>query len=262
LIDNYLNKSNSLFEELQRVQLEAERKHLNETAYLAQFVEPTPELFEAVKLSAQKTYLGALRGLHVALPEGAIYGRSACFQGKTQAQKQGLQKFDDIHCEYVTSLNMPGMGRIDYHCNTTTATMKPIFAPFEASWTTEITDRNTLQVVRASAEVSIDAVAIGGHSEFDDKGWKSGGVKVGVSGELGPSVKGGPLQVGLEAGGSVAMEFDRNGINDITFNAGVESKASSTIGKTDAAASKATVKAGANSTWSWNAGYLLISTQN
>jgi len=76
----------------------------------------------------------------------------------------------------------------------------------------------SIPVGRASAQVSIDAVTVGVHSEFDAEGMKSGG------------------------------------ITDVRINAGVESKTSSTIAQTDAGHSQSAVKAGANSTWSWNSG--------
>lgn len=281
LLDGYLNKSNGPFEELQRAQLEVTRKHLNETAYMAQFVEPTPELFDAAKLSAQKSFLGALQGLHVALPEGLAYTRSVCFKGGKKAQAQKLSKFEDIHCDYVTRLELPGMGSIDYRCNKTIAKMNPIFAPFEASWTTEITDQNTLRLVSASAEVTVEEVTVGAHGEFEDGGLVSGGVKVEADikvatvsarsefdrdgfksgavsveagSDIGPDVKGGPLKIGAKASGTATLEFDRGGLSDVSVQAGVDAKASSTIGKTEMAASSSTVKAGANSTWSWNSG--------
>jgi hypothetical protein len=116
------------------------------------------------------------------------------------------------------------------------------------------------RLLRASAQVSIDFVTVGGHSEFDDKGLASGGLTVGATANLAEMLdraplKGGPLEIGVEVGVTAGLEFDRSGLTDVSINAGVESKVSSTIGKTEAAGSKSAVTAGANGTWSWNAGY-------
>lgn len=254
-IDAYLSTHNKVYAQLQPDLLATQRRYMNELAYLSQYTSATPDLFEFTKLSIKGNYLAALDNLLVALFP-PMDSRAVCFE-QPPPPKGGnkLANFDDFHCEYISTLNMPGVGSIVSRCNVTEANFEPVFAPFEASWATKINDDNTNSLTRASAAVSVDAVKVGGHSEFDSEGMKSGGLSVGVSGDLGPKLEGGPLEIGVEVGVTAGLEFDRGGITDVSINAGVESKTSSTIGKTEAAQSQSAMKAGANSTWSWNSGF-------
>lgn len=257
-IDQYYAATSPVLQALSREWLDLHRRHLSEMAYLSQFTSPTPEMFEATKLSIKSGFLTLLDGPRVSLQEGLLDTRAVCFKGAKKSQSAGkLLEFDDIHCDYISTLNMPGVGTIVSRCNVTEANFEPIFAPFKASWASDVAkDR----VLRASAQVSVDFVTVGGHSEFDDKGLASGGLTVGATANLAEMLdraplKGGPLEIGVEVGVTAGLEFDRSGLTDVSINAGVESKASSTIGKTEAASSKSAVTSGANATWSWNAGF-------
>ncbi len=252
-IDNYYAATSPVFEALLREWYGLHRRHLSEMAYLSQFTSPTPEMFEATKLSTKSGFLTLLEGPRVSLQEGLLAARAVCFKGAKKSQGAGkLLEFDDFHCDYISTFTLPGVGTIVSRCNVTEANFDPIFAPFKASWASDVAKDRLL---RASAQVTIDAVTVGGHSEFDAKGLASGGVTAGVTADLGPKLKGGPLEIGVEVGVTAGLEFDRSGLTDVSINAGVESKASSTIGKTEAAGSKSAVTSGANGTWSWNSGY-------
>ncbi len=253
LIDNYLSTTNQLYAELQTDMLATQRRYLNELAYLSQYTSATPELFEAAKLAYKGTYAQALHSLNVAL---FSIDREVCFTAAEPVKGGGkLTNFDDFHCEYISTMTMPGVGSIVSRCNVTEANFDPIFAPGKASWATEINDDNTNRLTRASAQVSIEGVTVGGHSEFDADGMKSGGLTVGVSTDLGTKLKGGPLEIGVEVGVTAGIEFDRSGITDVSITGGIESKSSSTIADTGAAKSQSELTAGVNSTWSWNSGF-------
>jgi len=253
-IDGYLSH-NRVYAQLQMDSLATQRRYMNELAYLSQYTSSTPELFETTKLSIKGNYLAALDNLVVALFP-PMESRAVCFEPPPPAKGGGkLANFDDVHCEYISTMNMPGVGKIVSRCNVTEAVFEPIFAPGKASWATEIDDNNTTHLTRASAQVSIEGVTLGGHSEFDADGMKSGGLSVGVTADVGPKLKGGPLEIGVAAGVTVGLEFDRSGITDVSINAGAESSSTSTIGDTGAAKSGSGVTAGANSTWSWNSGF-------
>jgi len=254
-IDTYLSTHNQVYAQLQPDILATQRRYMNELAYLSQYTSATPELFELTKLSIKGNYLAALDNLVVALFP-PMDSRAVCFEQPPPPKGGGkLANFDDFHCEYISTMNMPGVGSIVSRCNVTEARFDPVFAPFKASWTAEIDDNNNNHLTRASAQVSIEGVTAGGHSEFDADGMKSGGLSVGVTTDLGPKLKGGPLEIGVEVGVTMGMEFDRSGITDVSVNAGVESSSTSTIGDTGVAKSEAGVTAGANSTWSWNSGF-------
>lgn len=235
-IDRYYVTTSPVYEELLQELYSVNRRYLNDVAYFAQYTTPTPGMFEAAKLAAKASFLQLLEGPRVSLLEGYLTTRAVCFQPKP-ADIRGLPDFDDIHCETISTMTMPGMGSIIATCKETIAKLDPVFAPFAASWAVDVeTDR----LSRASAAVTIDAVTIGGHSEFDAQGLASGGLSVGVTAGLG-GVKGGPLEIGTELGVTAGLEFDRSGLTEVSVDAGVVSSANG-------------VSVGANSTWSWNAG--------
>ena len=255
LLDGYLTTYNGAYAEIQNDMLAAQRRYLNETAYLSQYTSVTPELFESTKLAAKQSFVQSLQNLRVALFPG-MEARAVCFMIPETPKGTGrLARFEDFQCEYVSTLNMPGVGSIVSRCNVTEANFEPIFAPGKASWITEIDDNNRNHVTRASAQVSVEGVTVGGHSEFDAGGMKSGSLSVGASTALGPGLKGGPLEIGVDVGVTAGIEFDRNGISDVSISGGVDSKTSSTIGDTGAAKSQSAINANVNSTWSWNAGF-------
>jgi hypothetical protein len=211
-------------------------------------------MFEATKLGAKSGFAQALRDLPVALVDGIVESETECFSGAGTKPMEPTE-LSDFQCEYISTMTMPKVGSIVSRCNVTEANFDPVFAPFKTSWTAEIDDNNTNHMTRASAQVSIEGVDVGGHSEFDADGVKSGGLSVGAGTDLGPKLKGGPLEIGVEVGVTMGMEFDRGGITDVSVNAGMESSSTSTIGDTGMAKSEGGVTAGVNSSWSWNAGF-------
>jgi chorismate synthase len=175
-----------------------------------------------------------------------------------------LPDFDDIHCQNIVTLAMPGLGSYVARCNRTEIKLDPAFGPVKASWDREYTGRSDeTRWLRASAEISIETVTVGGHGEFDADGLKSGGVSVGVGAgrgkELGQGVKAGPLEIaaqaGVEVGAGVSVEFDRGGVTDIAVSAKAEAKVGNTVGKSDADGAKGGASIGGESRWGWNSGY-------
>jgi len=251
-MDRYLGTVARLMNPWNKEQTGIDHRYLNESTYLLQFVS-SDKVFELAKVNAKAGALRAYETLNL-LPEGLYDARrSACFSNATpKSSPKKLADFDDIHCMYISRLDMLGVGAMEFRCNSSSATFNPLFAPFNASWEVEA---GTNRLLRASAGVKADGVEVSGHSEFDTSGWKSGGISAGVSVGIGPKVAGGPLEIGLEGSATVGIEVDRGGVTDVVFGGGIEASGSSTIGDTGAAKSEAGVKAGANSSWSWNAGY-------
>ena len=251
-MDKYLGTVARLMNPWNKEQTGIDHRHLNESTYLLQFVS-SDKVFELAKVNAKASALRAYETLNL-LPEGLYETRrSACFsKAAPKYQTTKLADFDDIHCMYISKLDMPGVGAMEFRCNSSSATFNPLFAPFNASWEVEA---GSNRLLRASAGVKADGVELSGHSEFDTSGWKSGGISAGVSAGIGPKVAGGPLEIGIEGSATVGLEFDRGGVTDVVFGGGIEASGSSTIGDTGAAKSEAGVKAGANSSWSWNSGY-------
>jgi tetratricopeptide (TPR) repeat protein len=279
-INDFLSANHAL-EEAQRDYLDVRRKAINDRAYVAQFTSPTPEHFAFTKTQSKIEFLNALYSQQVALFDPVHGGRPVCFEVKeTKSRPVGkLPDFDDINCRYISSFVMPAVGRIDIRCNKMSSAFDPAFAPFKASWEEDL---NTGRLLRASVEVTVEGVTVGGqgsfdekglksgwgsvgveaggvnittHGEFDDKGFKRGGVSVGTEFDIGSRRKAGPLEIGASGSISGNLEIDRNGISDIGLSGGTSVKAAGTMGKTDAAEAKAEMSTGVNSTWSWNSGH-------
>lgn len=235
------------------------RRQSNEQVYGSQFVMPAAE-FQRAQLSAKASFTRGAVGATEAL--GAVAGlvqqrRNACWRGAAPAPKaHKLPEFNDLHCQELAELNIPGVGRMSFRCDRTDVKLEPTLAPFEAAWSSRYTGRgDEMQLLRASAAISVDAFKFGAHSEFDERGWQRGGVSATVGAELG-GVKGGPLEIGVSAEVAGSLEFDRNGLSDVVVKAGLEAQASSVTAKTDEGGRlKSGIKAGAESSISYNAGY-------
>jgi tetratricopeptide (TPR) repeat protein len=248
VIEKYLQATSVRLDRALRDLLDFERQYTNEHLYYAQFTQ-SPRTFEFTVTQAKAMFLNVLQG--PTLNDGPGLAQYPCFVLLKAATRSGskLPDFDDINCEHIVHLSVPGFGSIHVRCNRMETTLDPIVLPIEASW---IEDLNQDRVLRASAEIVIEGVTVGGHGEFDEQGLKSGGVDVGAGVE--DSLGAGPLQVGVSAGGKIGIEFDRSGITDIRIEGGVSSKASATVASTPFGGASSSANAGVNSAWSWNAG--------
>ncbi|MBI1424768.1 MAG: hypothetical protein GC149_15085 [Gammaproteobacteria bacterium] len=269
-IDKYIETSNPPLEKAGNELLEFSRRQINELAYLDQF-RMTDLSYEIAKLDYKIKFLDALlqANHHSAAQLGGTYDAllhgywNAC--GRDNGKKPGkgkLADFDDIHCEYISTLNL-GVGTITTRCNKMETKFDAPFVPVAAKWTEDL---NKDRLLSASAEVQIEAVTVGAHGEFDDKGLASGGVSVGAKANIGPDkdtgnivaggekIGAGPLEIGVSVKGTVGVEFDRTGITDVRIEASAGSSASSTIGKTDAGGASSQVSTNVTSSWSWNGG--------
>jgi Tfp pilus assembly protein PilF len=246
-VDAFLGRWTGRLEPLQKEWLEWQRRKADADVYFAQYAEPLP-LFENSKVLAKATYLSVLANLRSA---GVLNAEVDYCRPEQPARHAGgkLADFDDLHCQHLVELVVPGFGSISVHCNRMDTKLDPIVLPFKASWTEDL---NKDRVLRASAEIAIESVTVGGHGEFDDKGLKSGGVEAGAG--VGRDVASGPFKAGVEASGKVGIEFDRSGITDIRIEGGVGSKATTTVASTPAASASSSVSTGVTSSWSWNAG--------
>lgn len=261
LIDQYLAATIPAVAQYEAEYLETMRRHHNEAAYLNQFVLP-PVSWERSKLQFKTGYLSLLPGSNsmtgsvLRLPEGLVQQRRyACFGGPQEKNaRRKLPDFDDIHCEHIATLNFPGLGKIVSHCNQLTAELKPQFGLIEAEWALKDTGRGgETRWLNASVALDIRGVKLGGHSEFDTKGIKSGGLSLGVGTEVG-KLGAGPLEIGVEAGATLNLEFDRGGIKDLSVGASVETKTGGNFAQTDAGQMKTVLKTEIKGTASWNAG--------
>jgi hypothetical protein len=285
-IDKYIETSSPPLEKVGNELMEFSRRQINELAYIDQF-RMTDTSYEIAKLNYKIQFLDALLLAHnhdatqtSGTYDALLHGYwNAC--GRDNGKKPGkgkLADFDDIHCEYISTLSL-GVGTITTRCNKMESRFDAAFSPVTVAWTEDLIKDHLLN---ASAEVQIEAVTVGAHGEFDDEGLAGGGVSVGakagigtekvidkVTGKTGTQIalggeklSAGPLEIGVSVKGTVGIEFDRTGITDVRIEAGVGSSASSIIGKTEAAGGTSQVSTDVKSSWSWNAGASALSSGN
>ena len=253
-VDNYLSASMPAIEGAQRAERDELRRHANELAFLSQFTN-TPGEFERVKLTLKAGYIGKMAEfVYLGRVQGLMEQRKhACLTKKPgKADKFQLANFDDIHCMYIATWRSP-IGTITSRCNVLVATFDPAFSPFKASWAVENTGKgDDMRWLNASAELTVDAVTVGGHLEFDADGIKSGGASASVSAPVGSRAKVGPVEMGADVGVSAAAEFTREGFRGLNVRAGVTGSAGA---GSAAASTSAALEATMDTNFSWNAGY-------
>jgi hypothetical protein len=249
-IDTYLQTANPVLEKAGNEMLEFERRRINELVYLEQF-RMTDQSYEIVKLNNKSVFLGSLQQahLHSSAQLGGLYQAlllyGGCLHGSGKSKSSKLADFDDINCQHIVDFTVPGIGSTQVRCNKMVTTLNPVGLGGKASWTEDL---NQDRVLSASAEISLKGVTVGAHGEFDNEGISRGGVSVGTG--IGDQVGAGPLEMGVSAGGSIGVEFDRNGISDVRVEGSVGATGASKIegvGGTE-------VSTNIDSSWSWNAG--------
>jgi hypothetical protein len=249
-ITQYLEATGKRLDEARRGLLDYERQATNERLYYAQFMQ-SQRSFDYTVTQSKAEFLNVLQSGALNSGPGLMhqFGNS-CLKPDRPGKAGGkLPDFDDVNCQHIVHLDVPGFGSIDVRCNRMETTLHPIVLPFKASWTEDL---NKDRVLRASAEITVEGVTVGGHGEFDEQGLKSGGVEAGAG--VGEDVSSGPFKAGVKASGKVGIEFDRSGITDIRIDGGVSSTATTTVVSTPAASASSSVSTSVKSSWSWNAG--------
>jgi len=247
VIDKYLEASSARLDPARSELLDFERRSANERLYYAQFMQ-SQRSFEFTVTQSKEDFLNILYS--PMLNAGGLLLHPCLRQFKAKGKSNGkLPDFDEVNCQHLVHLGVPGFGSIDVRCNRMETTLDPIAVPIKAKWTEDL---NKDRVLSASAEIEIEGVTVGGHGEFDEQGLGSGGVAVGAG--VGSDRSSGPFKAGVEATGKVGIEFDRSGITDVRIEGGVGSKATTSVASTDAATASSSASAGVNSSWSWSGG--------
>jgi len=188
VITKYLTAYNVEYEKRLNAYLKATRLKLNEELFWLQFKE-TPERFQVTLLDYQIAWLSALSkaGQHFSTEDAeACTPHSPAGGGK-------LADFNDVHCDYHSELNFAGMGVIKTDCNKMTSTLGISFLKLGL---TQDMDKETFADQFISCNVEVSA---------------------GVD----RSVHAGPVEVGVQAGGSLGVEIGRTGIQDVYVTGGV-----------------------------------------
>lgn len=154
---------------------------INEELYWEQFVQDDAG-FEATKIAAKKEWLAAISSLRYITTKR--YGD--CIPQEEKSSNYKLAKFDDMHCKYISTLDLK------------------VFKEISACGKTH---------------VEFDAGRLNGgfDFEFDDKGvdhFVKGTLEATVI-DKSVSVGKGPLQVGASVKAGVGVEFTSRGIEDV-----------------------------------------------
>jgi len=189
IVNKYLPQANMVLYKARLEQLEFERKQINNQAYFNLFT--MDELtFEISKNGAKSGWLNTLAGTKVMFWHCPI----KIIKEKKEQTSNKLPDFDDLHCEYNSSLNF-FIGSFEMNCSrmTTKFDTEPLKINIKE-------DLNTGEIIRGTVEVRIQK-GIGG---IVDKG---------------------PIRVEIKAGAGVQIEIDRSGITDVIVKAGAAIKA-------------------------------------
>ncbi len=209
VVNKFLVSANTLLEQIQADILTTEMRQINEDTYWKQFIEEDPS-FQLTKNRAKQKFLNQLLSLQHATSGGDTYIRWVPGTSSYPCKKKGapkpaggkLPEFDDIHCEYVTTLDMPFLGSIKVECNKMTTQFGA--GPLSLNLKENL---NTNEIIRGTVEVGFSKGlgdrsfggkygplsaelkgTIGGFVEFDDSGITDLGLKAGVKMEVGTNI--------------------------------------------------------------------------
>ncbi len=200
IISKYLTAYNTEYDERLQTYLNTTRQKLNEELFWLQFKE-TPERFQLVQVEHQIAWLGALAKAGQHFSSGDAEACAAPF-----ARSGGqLADFYDVHCEYHSELNFAGLGVIRSDCNKMTTSLEVGFLKLGL---TQDMDKETFadQFLTCNVEASAG---------------------------LDSSVKTGPVEFGVQAGGSLGIEIGRSGIQDVYVSGGVGASVDTGLGAID-----------------------------
>jgi tetratricopeptide (TPR) repeat protein len=193
IITQYLSATNSAMETANRSYLNFVRKKTSDLLYYYQYT-LWPDQFELAKVNAEIGWLTQIKDQRVFFKDKSHW----CGTAKPKPQKPGvLQNFDDVHCEYVSTMDL-GVYKITSSCS------------------------------NLVGEFDFGGVKI----DFKDNvetGKYSGSAMVGTSKSLE-----GPAGAELEASIAALVEWDNSGVTDWGAIAGVAANAGgNTIAGTD-----------------------------
>jgi Flp pilus assembly protein TadD len=222
VVNKYLPQANMALYKARLEQLEFERKQINNQAYFNMFT--MDELtFEIFKNGARSGWLNTLAETQV------VFWRCPLKSTKEKKEQTGnkLPDFDDLHCEYNSSLNF-FIGSFEMNCSrmTTKFDTDPLKINIKE-------DLNSGEIIRGAVEVRVQK-GIGG-------------------------VDKGPVRVEIKAGAAVQIEIDRSGITDVIVKAGAAVKAEANL-SVDGPKGNETIPSpgvtliGADVRYGWNSG--------
>ena len=181
--DKYLRAYNGAIEPFFKEYLELLKKYLNEMTYW-QIYSEWPEKFEAHKLEAKISWLGALCA-EPPLDFTSITEFKCATPPEAEAGK--LSHFDDVACKYNDTMNLKIIKFIN-NCSRMTSKFDFMFLNYVRKDDFE----------RAEGDTYISST------------YK-------LSAEAGEDFKPGPLKIEAKIGGGIEFEFGRQGLQDVTL---------------------------------------------
>lgn len=108
----FLSAANGEMQSVYTQHLNYVRRRTSELLYYRQYTS-WPELFELMKVNAQIAWLNQIKAQKVLFKDKS----GLCNNDERETKKSGtLQKFDDVHCEYVSTMNL-GVFKITSSCS-------------------------------------------------------------------------------------------------------------------------------------------------
>lgn len=195
-VDTYLGAYNTRYEELYKEYLEVEKQYLNEMSYLSLYT-TYPKLLPGINAGLKQQWLNDL-----AFKAEVLQVSYSCAPpGKIKEGK--LSDFKDPNCninsEFSQTLGIANLGfKMKLDCSGLT------------------TEFNAL-IFGIKLNQDLD------HAGFGDS-YKSCTVSIGPKASVGGKI--GPLEAGVNAGGGIDVEIDKNGgVSDVVVKAGAEIEA-------------------------------------
>ncbi len=180
---NFLNAANGETQNAYRQYLNYASRRTSELLYYYQYT-TWPEQFELMKVNAEIAWLNQIKGQGVLFKDKSTW----CKNDVPETKKSGtLQNFDDVHCEYVSTMNL-GVYKITSSCSNLTG-------EFDFGGV-KINMRDNVETGRFSG-----SALVGTSKSFE-----------------------GPARAELEASIAALVEWDNSGITDVGAIAGVEGK--------------------------------------
>jgi len=202
LISNFLNYANEVRRNYNNAMLRFWKRSINTMAqYHKYYLTPTAETYQLTLMNLKKSFISTLRSLQY-----ESWGSVNCIGNPESFKKVGaLPYFEDIHCDNISEIWFPGIGKIIVNCHY----METIFDPYNPF---------SLDLKFKLKDDLLTGQHVGGSVTF--------GASKSVLPKMGDKdiFKDLPIKVDLKAKAEVTIEWDSNGISDVSAGIGLESK--------------------------------------
>jgi len=207
------------------------KRYCNDMVYWAQYTSVDANAFKLIQIEFQLFWLRKNRELQP-LEMGSYKGAYSDCEEKENAKPGKLAQFDDVACNYRTTVDLI-LVKYDMNCSHTTITYT---SNFQTVVEKELGNKYMGGTIKTHASITADGkigpVGIEGTMGFDVEeqldenknvtDW-SGTVKTGVEASVGISE--GPVKLGGKLSEEAEMEFGPNGIEDVNVTHGAEATA-------------------------------------